>query len=88
MILLVDNQLPIALARHLSAGGCECIHVLDAGLEEADDRVIWQYEKERNMVIVSKDEDFQACSSSFIIKWIAGWISTIVSRCRGRGSMD
>jgi len=59
MILLVDNQLPIALARHLSAGGCECIHVLNAGLEEADDRVIWQYEKERNMVIVSKDEDFQ-----------------------------
>ena len=59
MILLVDNQLPTALVRHLSASGCECIHVLDVGLEDADDRVIWQYAKERSMVIVSKDEDFQ-----------------------------
>ncbi len=59
MILLVDNQLPTALARHLSVSGCECTHVLDVGLEDADDRVIWQYAKERSMVIVSKDEDFQ-----------------------------
>lgn len=59
MILLVDNQLPVALARHLSASGLECFHVLDVGLDDADDRVIWQYAKERNMVIVSKDEDFQ-----------------------------
>ena len=59
MILLVDNQLPVALARHLSASGLECSHVLDVGLDDADDRVIWQYAKERKMVIVSKDEDFQ-----------------------------
>ncbi len=59
MILLVDNQLPVALARHLSGSGLECFHVLDVGLDDADDRVIWQYAKERDMVIVSKDEDFQ-----------------------------
>ncbi len=53
MILLVDNQLPVALARHLSASGLECFHVLDVGLDDADDRVIWRYAKERNMVIVS-----------------------------------
>jgi predicted nuclease of predicted toxin-antitoxin system len=33
--------------------------MLDVGLEDADDRVIWQYAKERSMAIVSKDEDFQ-----------------------------
>lgn len=59
MILLVDNQLPVALARHLSAGGWECVHVMDVGLGDADDRVIWQHAKEHNMVIITKDEDFQ-----------------------------
>lgn len=59
MILLVDNQLPTALARYLSDNGWECIHVVDVGLENSDDRAIWQYAKERNMVIVTKDEDFQ-----------------------------
>jgi len=34
MILLVDNQLTVALARHLSASGCECIHLLDVGLDD------------------------------------------------------
>ena len=59
MNLLVDNQLPVALARHLADNGWECIHVLDVELADADDRVIWQYAKERNLTIVTKDEDFQ-----------------------------
>jgi predicted nuclease of predicted toxin-antitoxin system len=59
MSLLVDNQLPVALARHLTANGLDCIHVLDVGLDNADDRVIWQYAKERNLTIITKDEDFQ-----------------------------
>ena len=63
MSLLVDNQLPLALARYLVANGWECIHVQDVGLEAADDRTIWQYAKERNLTIVSKDEDFQALAN-------------------------
>lgn len=59
MSLLVDNQLPVALARHLTANGWECIHVQDVGLDDADDRIIWQYAKERNQAIITKDEDFQ-----------------------------
>jgi len=39
MSLLVDNQLPVALARHFTANGLDCIHVLDVGLDNADDRV-------------------------------------------------
>ena len=37
MRFLVDAQLPPALARFLASLGEEAIHVLDAGLLEADD---------------------------------------------------
>ena len=45
MTLLIDNQLPLALARYLAANGWECTHVLDIALEAADDLTIWQYAK-------------------------------------------
>ena len=35
MTLLVDNQLPLALARYLAANAWECIHVQDVALETA-----------------------------------------------------
>ena len=63
MNLLVDNQLPLALARYLAANGWECLHVQDVGLASADDSAIWQYAKDRNLVIISKDEDFQALAN-------------------------
>ncbi len=34
MSLLVDNQLPVALARYLHAHNWECVHVQDIGLGE------------------------------------------------------
>jgi predicted nuclease of predicted toxin-antitoxin system len=40
---LVDNQLPRALATHLAQLGHEATHVLDPGLDEADDRLIELY---------------------------------------------
>ena len=61
--LLVDNQVPVALARFLHANGLESIHVQDVGLEAADDRSIWHYAMERNLTIVTKDEDFQALAN-------------------------
>ncbi|OFZ67468.1 MAG: hypothetical protein A2V79_10290 [Betaproteobacteria bacterium RBG_16_56_24] len=59
MSLLVDNQLPVALARYLAANGWECCHVQDVGLDAVNDSIIWEYAKERGMAIVTKDEDFQ-----------------------------
>ena len=41
MRFVVDAQLPPALARFLASLGEEAIHVLDAGLLEADDGEIW-----------------------------------------------
>lgn len=58
MKLLVDNQLPSALARFLSANGFECQHVIDIGFEIASDQTIWEYAMKEGLVIVTKDEDF------------------------------
>ena len=63
MTLLVDNQLPLALARYLAANGWECTHVQDVGLEATEDQTIWQYAKERGLTIITKDEDFQALAN-------------------------
>ncbi len=58
MKFLVDNQLPAALARHLSAQGLTAMHVLDCGLDEADDITIWRFATDQGWAIISKDEDF------------------------------
>lgn len=58
MKLLVDNQLPVALARYLADSGFDCQHVQDLGMEASDDRAIWELAKSEQMVIVTKDEDF------------------------------
>ena len=40
MSLLVDNLLPVALARYLSTHVWECIHVRDVAIAEANDQDI------------------------------------------------
>ena len=58
MKFLVHHQLPVALARFIALQGHQAEHVRDVGLKEADDTVIWQRASARDLVIVSKDEDF------------------------------
>ncbi len=58
MKILVDHQLPAALARFLATKGHDAEHVLDIGMEEASDVEIWAYASENHSVVVSKDEDF------------------------------
>lgn len=58
MKLLVDNQLPAALARFLTDKGFDCLHVQDVGMEASEDLDIWELAKSEQMVIVTKDEDF------------------------------
>jgi predicted nuclease of predicted toxin-antitoxin system len=55
---LIDNQLPVALARFLCRAGSEGLHVIDVGLAQAPDSEIWRYAAEREFVLVSKDDDF------------------------------
>ena len=63
MKFLVDHQLPVALARFIAAQDHQAEHVRDLGLKEADDTVIWQRAIARDLVIVSKDEDFTFLAS-------------------------
>ncbi len=65
MKLLVDAQLPPALARFLAALGCEAAHVEDIGLRFAEDGDIWQWAADERCAIVTKDEDFYR-------RWLAG----------------
>ncbi len=58
MNLIVDAQLPPALARWLAARGEAADHLVDLGLLNASDEEIWRIAEERGAVIVSKDEDF------------------------------
>ena len=54
----MDNQLPLALSRFLAARGHNVAHVLEIGLDEASDTVIWKHAADQGIVLISKDEDF------------------------------
>ena len=58
MRFIVDTQLPNALADWLREQGHQAEHVLETGLAQSKDKVIWQYAQEQGAVIVTKDEDF------------------------------
>jgi len=48
---LVDNQLPVTLARHLQTRGFDCQHVLEVGLAEASDAEVCRYADEQGRII-------------------------------------
>lgn len=58
MKFLVDNQLPLQLARHLRSRGHETEHVSDVGLVDATDLAIWTWAVDNSFIVVSKDDDF------------------------------
>jgi predicted nuclease of predicted toxin-antitoxin system len=55
---LVDNQLPISLAKYLRKQGHDCQHVLEIGLATASDSEICNYADSQERIVISKDEDF------------------------------
>ena len=58
MKLLIDHQLPLALALHLRRRGHTWDHVADLGLSKAADVDVWAWAERDGAVLVSKDEDF------------------------------
>jgi predicted nuclease of predicted toxin-antitoxin system len=57
--LLFDQNLSRRLVDRLSVEYPESLHLVSVGLETADDREIWDYAGENDLVIVSKDSDFR-----------------------------
>ncbi|WP_404421154.1 DUF5615 family PIN-like protein [Nibricoccus sp. IMCC34717] len=74
MKILVDAQLPPALAHWLTEAGCDAVAVRDIGLREAEDSAIWQYAEKSGYIIVTKDIDFalrvQATTHGPCIVWL------------------
>jgi len=72
--LLVDAQLPPALARMLADQGHEAEHVVDIGPGDASDGDLWQYALENQAVVITKDEDFSDMaavrSPAPVIVWV------------------
>lgn len=58
MKVLVDAQLPPALASWLRDRGVDAEHVAETGLLNAGDDEIWAHALGRRQVIISKDRDF------------------------------
>jgi predicted nuclease of predicted toxin-antitoxin system len=82
--LLVDQQLPIALARSLAAEGLDCAHVQDLGLDASSDAVIWHHARIEGFTIVTKDDDFQALANRHgpLRKSCGcGWATAASKRC-------
>jgi predicted nuclease of predicted toxin-antitoxin system len=55
---LVDAQLPVALARFLTQGGHDAIHVSDQMATTTPDPVIWSFAVKHGYTLITKDEDF------------------------------
>ena len=58
MKLLFDQNLSPFLASRLADIFPESAHVMDVGLDRADDAAVWDYARANNFIIVSKDSDF------------------------------
>lgn len=58
MRLLFDQNLSRTLVTRIANLFPHSAHIMQLGLSEADDAVIWDYAKGDDWVIVSKDDDF------------------------------
>jgi predicted nuclease of predicted toxin-antitoxin system len=65
MSLLIDQNLPSDLERHLAREFPGCVHVRSLGLERATDTFLWELAKERGLAILTKDLDFRHRSVLF-----------------------
>lgn len=65
MKLLFDENLSHKLVRSLADLFHDSVHVRDVGLKAADDPVVWEYARDNDLMIVSKDSDMRQRSFVF-----------------------
>jgi predicted nuclease of predicted toxin-antitoxin system len=56
---LFDQNLSPSLVESLADIYPESVHVQSVGLDRADDTAVWDFARLQNLVIVTKDADFQ-----------------------------
>jgi predicted nuclease of predicted toxin-antitoxin system len=77
---LVDNQLPVALAKWLISRGHDARHVADLALDAATDTEIWNYAAVNSFVLITKDEDFSHRASQLNASVQVVWVRR--GKCR------
>src|SRR5687767_130147 len=65
MKFLFDENLSPKLVLLLADLFPDSLHVRDVGLKAADDPVVWEYAKDNNLMLVSKDSDMHQRSFVF-----------------------
>jgi predicted nuclease of predicted toxin-antitoxin system len=65
MKLLLDENLSHKLVRQLANLFPDSVHVREVGLKAADDPLVWDYAKNNDLMIVSKDSDMHQRSFVF-----------------------
>lgn len=65
MKLLFDENLSPTLPRRLADLFPASVHVRDVGLKASDDPLVWDYAKDNDFMIVSKDADMHDLSLLF-----------------------
>lgn len=65
MKLLFDENLSHKLVRLLADLFPGSVHVREIGLKAADDPIVWDYAKDNDLIIVSKDSDMHQRSFVF-----------------------
>jgi len=95
MKLLFDENLSHKLVWLLADIFPNSVHVRDVGLKAADDPLVWEYAKDHNLMIVSKDSDMHQRSFVFgsppKILWVRLGIvrpQTLKSCCEGVTSLS
>ena len=61
-LLLFDQNLSPNLVERLSDLYPDSVHVSEIGLDTALDRVVWEYARQHDYMIVTKDADFSEMS--------------------------
>jgi predicted nuclease of predicted toxin-antitoxin system len=64
---LVDNNLPVALARWIATQGADVKHIRTLNWSEKDDYYLWQFAIRENRILISKDQDFLNLSAVWVI---------------------
>ncbi len=65
MKLLFDENLSPKLPRLLAELFPDSLHVRDVGMKATDDPIVWDYAKDNDLIIVSKDADMHDLSLVF-----------------------
>lgn len=65
MSFLFDNNLSVKLPKSLKDFFPGSFHVFEIGMQNMPDIEIWNYAKEKNLTIVTKDRDFYYLSSIY-----------------------